>query len=283
MILWLKTPKLVDVAKYIECYWLLERTADTKGNEYPKLNPDASANFILSPPDQTYQYTINNEIHQGKGSHLLYPYCKTLQLDHSKPLICLGIKFHPGALYSLNIANADGAILDAVHEMRVDEIQCAVRGSNQISENDILAIAKSQPDKCCEKLDELLLPWLLTCVEDRHSKLTRKTLPLLANNPIQKLSELLNCSQRTLERSFLKVTGVSLKQCQSMNKLEQILAYLYQRKKCDIDWVDIAYQFGFSDQPHLIRYLKKQIDLTPKDYAQQRGFTIDVYGGVNAK
>jgi AraC-like DNA-binding protein len=47
--------------------------------------------------------------------------------------------------------------------------------------------------------------------------------------------------------------------------------------------VDIAYQFGFSDQSHLIRYLKQYIDLTPKSYALQRGFTIDVYGGVESK
>ena len=68
-----------------------------------------------------------------------------------------------------------------------------------------------------------------------------------------------------------------------MNKLEEILEYLYLREQNDIDWVDIAYQFGFSDQPHLIRYLKKQLNLTPKDYAQQRGFTIDIYGGVETK
>jgi AraC-like DNA-binding protein len=281
MIHWLKTPKSLDVAKYIECYWLLERTADAAGDKYPRLNPDPCAHFILSPANQTFKYTINNKIHQGKGSHLLYPYCKTLQLDHSKPLICLGIKFRVGALYSLAHNNAALPLLDTVNEMSNDQIQNSVQGANQI--NEILAIAKTQPDKCCDKLDELLMPWLLKYVEDRHSELTRKILPLLANNPINKLSELLNCSQRTLERSFLKVTGISLKQCQSMNKLEQILEYLYQRDKSDIDWVDVAYQFGFSDQPHLIRYLKKQIDLTPKDYAQQRGLAIDVYGGVSSQ
>lgn len=283
MILWLKSPKSLDVAKYIASYWLLERSADMKGNESPKLNPDPSAHLILSPPSQTYSYKINNEIHQGKGSHLLYPYCKTLQLDHSQPLICLGIKFHVGALYSLNHASTAQPLLDTVDEMHIGEIQFPVQDSNQVAENEILALAKEQPDKCCEKLDELLMPWLLKSTEDRHSALTRKILPLLANNPINKLAALLNCSQRTLERSFVKVTGISLKQCQSMNKLEKILEYLYQRDKSDIDWVDIAYQFGFSDQPHLIRYLKQQINLTPKDYAQQRGLAIDIYGGVNAK
>jgi methylphosphotriester-DNA--protein-cysteine methyltransferase len=132
-------------------------------------------------------------------------------------------------------------------------------------------------------LDELLSPWLVNSIEDNHSDLIRRVLPLLADKPIKTLGKALSCSQRTLERSFLKVTGLTLKQCQSMNKLEAILAYLYQRPASEVDWVDIAYQFGFSDQPHLIRYLKQQIDLTPKNYAQQRGFAIDVYGGVESQ
>lgn len=66
-----------------------------------------------------------------------------------------------------------------------------------------------------------------------------------------------------------------------MNKLEVILEFLHQREQSEINWVDIAFQFGFSDQPHLIRYLKGYIVLIPKDYALQRGFTIDVYGDVD--
>lgn len=47
-------------------------------------------------------------------------------------------------------------------------------------------------------------------------------------------------------------------------------------------WVDVAYQFGFSDQPHLIRTLKKKIGLTPKAYSKDRGLVIDVYGGISS-
>ncbi|WP_332871137.1 MULTISPECIES: hypothetical protein [unclassified Shewanella] len=42
-----------------------------------------------------------------------------------------------------------------------------------------------------------------------------------------------------------------------MNKLETMLEYLYQRNATDIDWVDVALTFDFSEQPHLIRQLKK--------------------------
>ena len=279
MILWLKTPKSLEIAKYIACYWFLERSSDAKGDECPKLNPDPSAHLILSPANQVFSYRFYNKTSQGKGSHLLSPYCKTVELDHSKPLICLGIKFHVGALYSLNHFSMTKLLVNTVNEVDIENTQFF----EKMNENELLALAKVNPNECCEKLDELLLPWLLESIEDKHSELTRKLLPLLADTPINKLGEKLNCSQRTIERSFSRVTGISLKQCQSMNKLESILEYLYKREINDINWVDTAYQFGFSDQPHLIRYLKKQIDLTPNDYAQQRGFAIDIYGGVDVK
>ncbi|WP_220034735.1 helix-turn-helix domain-containing protein [Psychrobacter fozii] len=54
------------------------------------------------------------------------------------------------------------------------------------------------------------------------------------------------------------------------------------KEHSQVDWVDIAFEFGFSDQPHLIRYLKHQIGTTPKKYVSKRGFTIDIYGGVSS-
>lgn len=278
MIRWLKPPKLLEVAKYIECYWYLEKPAG--GFERPKLNPDPSAHLILSSAKQIYQYEIEDETFKGKGSHWLYPYSKTIELDHAKSLACIGIKFKVGALYSLNSVAFSQALLNTVKAMDFD----VFKGAALISADELVVKAKDDPDSCIELLDALFLPLLVNCHEDKHSEITRKIIPLLSNNrPINELADLLFCSQRSVERSYLKVTGFTLKQCQSMNKLEAILEYLYQRKECDIDWVDIAYQFGFSDQPHLIRYLKQKIQLTPKNYSQQRGFTIDVYGGVASR
>ena len=277
MIRWLMSPKLEGVSKYIECYWYIE-TASDNSNKRPKLNPDLSAHLILSAPEQSYHYQLENIEFMGNGSHWLYPHCKTFELDHTKFTSCIGIKFKIGALYSLMPDSLMQKLIDTVTEFDINTLS-----SSSINENELLSIAKNEPEMCIQKLDQLFAPILLNTHEDSHSKITRLVLPILAKKPINELEELVSCSQRTLERSFLKVTGATLKQCQSINKLEGILEYLYQRKKVDIDWVEIAYQFGFSDQPHLIRYLKKQINLTPKKYAEQRGFTIDVYGGVTPK
>jgi len=291
MIHWLKTPNNLELAKYIDCYWFLEKLPNAEGhNDYPKLNPDPATHLILTLPRQSFLYKSDKGITQMEGCHWLHPHGKTYELDHSRPVACIGIKFHVGALYSLPGLNAlqgktSQAVVDTIQAASFDNINFDDRqlnDKNQVNADTLLTLARKFPDNCAEILDNLCLPWLLNSHGDNHSELTRKVLPLLAKIAINKLGDTLFCSQRTLERSFLRVTGLTLKQCQSMNRLEAILEFLYQREQSDIDWVDIAYQFGFSDQPHLIRYLKKQLGLTPQDYALQRGFTIDVYGGVDS-
>ena len=283
MINWIQSPKSPEIAKYIDCYWFIEKHLDSVGYAYPKLNPDPAAHLIISPTTQRYHYAMNPGIAEGEGCHWLFAHHQTLQLDHSKPFVHLGIKFHVGALYSLDKLAAEPLTLD---EVIAADFQSLFNGKTQegssCSAEQLIQLARAEPDNCCALLDELLLPWLLTAKEDQHSLLTRKALQILDTQPIAELGNALFCSQRTLERSFNRVTGLTLKQCQAMNKLEAMLEYLYQRDISDIDWVNVAFEFGFSDQPHLIRHLKKQIGLTPQNYAKRRELTIDVYGGVNS-
>ncbi|WP_019614237.1 helix-turn-helix domain-containing protein [Psychromonas ossibalaenae] len=268
---WIHSPKNPNVAKYVDCYWFIQKKHSGDSHQYPKLNPDPAAHLIIAPPEQSYQYEQAAMSASGKGSHWLFPHCQTFKMDHCRPFLILGIKFHIGALYSLNITPQQ-PVVDQVTDVDIN----ALLNSELFSTAEILAKAELQPESCRDTLDELLMPWLLNRPQDKHSRLCRNALSLLADTPISNLGELLHCSQRTLERSFLRVTGLTLKQCQSMNKLEAMLESLYQKK--DIDWLNVAYEFGFSDQPHLIRYLKSTIGSTPGEYAKQRDLVIDIYG-----
>ena len=275
MIKWIHPPKNSDVAKLIDCYWFLEKPEETDSNPFPKLNPEPAGHLIIAIPEQPYHYDIESDRLKGKGSHWLHPYSKTLQMDHSHGFAIIGVKFHVGALYLLN-QEPQQSVADTIVSADLN----VLFGTEEINEIDLIKLAKQDPQRLCTKLDEILLPWLSKAEEDKHYKLTTKALPLLAKTPIAQLGELLHCSQRTLERSFLRVTGFTLKQCQSMNRLEALITYLYQREETDIDWLTVAYEFGFSDQPHLIRYLKSTLGVTPGEYAKQRDLTIDIYGGI---
>lgn len=266
---WKIPPKDTSIVKYIDCYWFIEKTPSDSGPEQPKLNPDPAAHLILSDSQQYYQYEQDPLSVTGHGCHLILPHCKTLVMDHSRPFVIMGIKFHVGALYSLP------ALTD---QIALDQIMAVDIKTYFNAEIDVNTLPTGQPETCRDLLDELLIPCLLDSREDKHSNLVRKSLSALANTPIAELSAALACSQRTIERSFSRVTGLTLKQYQSMNRLETILNYLYELPDQSIDWSDIAARFGFSDQPHLIRHLKSSIGVTPSHYAKQRDFAIDAYG-----
>ncbi len=270
---WKVHPENSNIAKYVDCYWLLEKTPSDSSPTHPKLNPDPAAHLILSKANQYYKYEQGSRSDTGFGCHLILPYCKTITMDHTQPFLVIGIKFHVGALYSLSLHRNQNR-----NKMQLDRV-VSIDGNELLkSDLDIGSLQMQPPKTCVCTLDEMLMSVILGANEDKHSKLVREVLSIFEDSPISEIGSKVGCSQRTVERSFLRVTGFTLKQYQSMNRLEKLLNYLYELDDKSINWSDIAAQFGFSDQSHLVRYLKNNIGATPGHYARQRDLAIDAYG-----
>jgi AraC-like DNA-binding protein len=270
---WKIPPKNLSVAKYVDCYWLLEKSQGDLAPEHPKLNPDPAGHLILSESQQRYQYEHESLSAVGHGSHLILPHCKTISIDHTQPFLIVGIKFHVGALYSLKLPTAQ-PLLDQVISINTKELFQV----EKFSIAKVLAQAINRAELCRDTLDELLIRYLLDSHEDRHSNLVRNALAIPSSTSISKMGAELGCSQRTVERGFLRVTGLTLKQYHSMERLDAMLNHLHTLEEKHISWANIAHQFGFSDQPHLIRYLKSNIGNTPGEYLKLRDLVIDAYG-----
>ncbi|GAD79345.1 helix-turn-helix domain-containing protein [Vibrio ezurae] len=268
-------PATDTCSELVECYWFIEKTTDTDSS-FPKLNPDPCAHLIITP--NSYSYSSDEGAISGQGSHFLCAHQSTFELDHCKAFTHLGVKFRTGAPYILSENNEHFTALDQVIELSVNDLL----SMSDEDQRQMYALARSDKTQCVAMLERYLQPWLTRSKSDQHSKLVSKVCDELQHVSISELASQLFCSQRTIERSFRRVTGLTLKQYQAMTKLELMLEHLYQKSPADIDWVDIAFEFGFSDQPHLIRYLKNQIGTTPKKYAVNRGFTIDIYGAVSS-
>lgn len=270
---WKQQPTNSQVAKYIDCYWFLEKTPLDSCINYPKLNPDPSGTLILAPADQSYNYHSDDDVIKGMGCHMLMPNTGVITMDHSNPFMILGIKFNVGALYSLKFDKTYPLV-----NYIVDNEDCLPPDLNPLTIQTLLTSKAEQITLTCETLDQLLLPWITTSHEDQHSELVRQIISLIGTKPIHEIGIALNCSQRTAERAFRRVTAMTMKQHESMLRFEAMLACLFQTKDTLMNWADIAAQFNFSDQPHLIRYLKATVGVTPLDYLKQRNITIDVYG-----
>jgi len=275
---WKISPKNPAVAQYIDCYWLLEKSPGDAGPVSPKLNPDPAAHIIITNDQQPYQYQHESYLSTGTGSHLILPYQKTYTLDHEKPFMVLGIKLKVGALYSLPLV--------ASHPLLNEVIPLDIQQQLHISPEQRAALLNNTTQSATvygDMLDNLLKPLVSGGKQDKHSLLVQKVLTLLAKTALAdtvltKIGEKLSCSQRTIERSFSKVTGITLKQYHSMQRLEAMLDHLHTLDTRNINWSEVAYTFGFSDQPHLIRTIKSTLGCTPGKYAGKRDLAIDAYG-----
>ncbi len=275
---WKISPKNPAVAQYIDCYWLLEKSLGDTGPVSPKLNPDPAAHIIIANDQQPYQYQHESYLSTGTGSHLILPYQKTYTLDHEKPFMVLGIKLKVGALYSIPLLPTHPRLnevlpLDLHSQLKINLEQ-------QVK---LLNHSSRPAAEYGDILDNLLKPLLSHPKEDKHSVLVQKILELLAKTALAdmtltQMGEKLGCSQRTIERSFSKVTGITLKQYHSMQRLEAMLDHLHRLETSNINWSEVAYTFGFSDQPHLIRTIKSTLGCTPGKYAGERDLAIDAYG-----
>lgn len=271
------------IAQYVECYWYLEKSQDDAGPEHPKLNPDPAAHIIIASAEQPYHYEYDDYLATGTGSHLILPYGKTYTLDHSEPFSVIGIKLKAGVLYSLPLAS-NHPLLDEIIQLNLrQQLRISASTEAALISSSVGESTGENPESLRGQLDALLQPLIALAQEDKHSALVRKALALfqktaLTDIALSDIGNNLSCSQRTIERSFSKVTGFTLKQYHTMLRLEAMLEYLYKLPNADINWTDIALDFGFSDQPHLIRYVNSTMGTTPGQYAEARDLAIDAYG-----
>lgn len=72
---------------------------------------------------------------------------------------------------------------------------------------------------------------------------------------------------RQIERIYKQEIGVSPKSYSSLSRFEKIKSELWETP--DVPLTQLAYQFDFADQSHLIKELKNKIKITPKAYVRQ--------------
>jgi hypothetical protein len=70
-------------------------------------------------------------------------------------------------------------------------------------------------------------------------------------------------SERTMQRHFLKTTGLTYKTFTQIERAQKALSLLQQGRPA----ADVAFALGYADQPHMIRSVKAIMGQTPKQIA----------------
>ncbi len=86
--------------------------------------------------------------------------------------------------------------------------------------------------------------------------------------PIAQLCDELHLTERTLERRFLDVVGISAKQFSRIIQFQESLEQLTRKEYSKL--ADIVYAHGYADQSHFIRVFKAFTGKTPKKFVPSR-------------
>lgn len=76
--------------------------------------------------------------------------------------------------------------------------------------------------------------------------------------------ELLNVSERTLQRKMKQLIGISPKSFSKLNRFKRVLETI--NKRDELDWQDILHGYEFFDQAHFIKEFKRYTGATPVEF-----------------
>jgi hypothetical protein len=72
-------------------------------------------------------------------------------------------------------------------------------------------------------------------------------------------------SERTLQRHFLRTTGLTPYYFSQLQRVQQAVMLLQQGKRA----IDVAFETGYADQPHMAKAIKHIMGRTPAEIARQ--------------
>jgi AraC-like DNA-binding protein len=115
---------------------------------------------------------------------------------------------------------------------------------------------------------------------NRSDPVVHRAIRALKQDPAVSMKDLasrLDVGERSLQRRFKTLTGVSPKQFARVARMERVVAARLKGS----DWAEIAYATGYNDQAHLINDFRSLAGAPPETFF--RGTTAAEYRGWNSE
>ncbi|AHI06132.1 HTH-type transcriptional regulator, AraC family protein [Bdellovibrio bacteriovorus W] len=231
---------------WVETYWQVN--ALLKSPQHSRLSASRLGHLILAPKNQPAHYQCDESKISIYGSHILFPQASPVYLRQSSKVFLCGAELSFGTLYLLS--KKQGLKMPTDHYLA----------------EATSFLLKEEPsfESSIQIFDHIFKELKLENEIDGHYILSKAADSLLRTYPHAKVSELgreLNISQRTLERSFKRVTGMSLKTYQNIHRFNSYLEEFLQSNTKNPTSVEELYYFY--DQSHCIRQFQTHIGQSP--------------------
>ncbi len=255
-------PQIPELQRHIDHYWIVnDITQLSFGNHqlyaYPGITPD-----MLIVLDGYYTIDYMGKRYTSNKSQLFSFIHKEVVMDLTHLISCIIIKFKSRGLSSLKPflnLKADALMRDSiaftgdVFDVEIDNFKAHLK---------TLSTAE-----IANELDQ----WLLTHYKkEREGFVVEMAQEISATCDLKTIMEATKYSYSTLERHFKRDTGLTPKKFQSLQRYKQAIRELYVTQNAD--WQHYVHAYGYYDQSHFIKEIKRYTSFTPAQLLKTPAF-----------
>ena len=252
------TPKLSEIKRHIDHYWILngQDLLTLNSNHmyaYPGITPD-----MIIVLEGYYTMTYMGKTISSNRSQLFSFIHREVRIDFSRLKRCVIVKFKSRGLSSLQPfigKDVDMIMRDSVafaEDVFGPDLNILV---NRLLKGDYVAQIN--------ELDH----WFLSHYQKEHEGFVIEMSQEVSTNcDLHTIMEATGYSYSTLERYFKKETGLTPKRFQTLQRFKRAMRELSITK--NNDWLHYVAQYGYYDQSHFIKEIKRFTKYTPSELLQ---------------
>lgn len=270
------TPDHPLLHPYIRSIWYIKQHASEAVGMNPRMIPDGDYHMVINLGAHHEYIDKTGRRIQPKRSHMNALQTEHVTIERSGHVEMMGVVFRAYGYYPfvrMPVSEVVGDVRnmeDVMHE-RFDLLE------------ERLASAPDVQSKC-----RLMEQWLRSrmCMSDSHpcqgkseNAIAFAGRMIARSNGMMRIKELAdksNLSERSLERNFKTVYGITPKQYADLSRIHHVLKHM-RSNGTSLKLLDYALAGEYYDQAHFIRMFKNVVGVTPRSYLQNNDLLSDLY------
>lgn len=230
--------------------------------------PDGTASIMINLGSPINIYGINGDYKGLQSNFLVGPQKKYYFLEETEKTFVVGIKFTlegANTLIKGNMKDFSGKVKEINELVDWDTESLVKKIRNSESDGDIKRLLDH-----CIILHSDTVDGYLPVVNKAIKNIKEDYSPSLIKN----ICERENISNKHLISLFSRKVGVSPKLLQRLNKFTKVIYAVQNRKR--YNWVDLAYEYNYYDQSHLINDFRNFSGLSPREYNRENSYGLRI-------
>ena len=251
------------LAKFVDNFWLYEgRGADPKT---ARILPTGTLELVINLRQNElrfYDAESRNNCSRFSGAIVSGAYGRGLAPDNAEETFLVGVHFKPGGAFPF-LGVPAGDLADTHVDLETLWGSLAGRLRERLCETGTSA-------ERFQLLEQALLGRLCRDLDQHY--VVSAALEMFGKNPgapkVREAAKHLGLSQRRFIQVFKAEVGITPKLFSRIQRFQQTRAFI--QLNSSPNWADLALEFGYFDQSHLIREFLEFSGVSPTDYSKRQ-------------